>query len=417
MFWPFVYIRYVCLGLTGDVRQVQDDFMACSPFPDMESPTNGQSSSFPQEEFLESFLDAGNPPTKLQTTCPQDIGDQESDSVPTMFNGQTFEFLKQQLIKESRNTFEMPPSQLPRYSISLAHSQQSSMQVGERTQWPINRKLFQACFPFHIIFDKDLVIRYMGVSFMRIFPKAIVTGARLSDYFILNRPTISLTHANICLAVHNIFILSADISTSKSMSKNSIQFRGQMILTSSREGADILFVGSPRINSVEELESQGFYLSDIPVYDVTRDLILLNQHFHVERNIAAELQETKCALEVQKSNVEREKYRADMLLHSMLPPSVANELKTGNRSTAMDYDSITILFSDIKGFTNICNSCDPFQVVDMLNSLYSLFDDKSEFHNVYKVIIILECVVVTCQSSVDGDTVLCACSCVGGNYW
>ena len=406
------------LPLLEDTQeQVQDDLLAGCPFPDMQSPTDGQASSFPQGQFLGSLLDAGSFPSQLKTTCSQDIGDQGSESVPAMFNGQTLEFLKQQLNRLSGNTFDMPPSLLPRYSMSLMHSRRGSIQVGEGTQWPINRNLFQTCFPFHIIFDKDLVIRYMGVSFMRIFPKAIVTGARLSDYFILNRPTISLTHANICSAVHNIFILSADISNSKSTSKNAIQFRGQMIPTSSREGADILFVGSPRINSVEELEYQGLYLSDIPVHDVTRDLILLNQHFHVERNIAAELQETKCALEVQKSNVEREKHRADMLLHSMLPPSVANELKMSNQSTAMDYDSITILFSDIKGFTNICNSCDPFQVVGMLNSLYSLFDDKSELHNVYKVIIILECIVVTCQSSVDGDTVLCACSCVGGNYW
>ena len=221
---------------------------------------------------------------------------------------------------------------------------------------------------------------------MRLFPRAVATAALLSDYFVLNRPAISLTHTNICSAIHNVFIMSANkASSNNAASKEMVQFRGQMIPTSSKEGSDILFVGSPRVNTIEDLEQQGLYLSDIPVHDVTRDLILLNQHFHVERNTAAELQQMKRNLEVEKSKVEHEKNRADMLLHSMLPPSIASELKNGAHSTAMDYESVTILFSDIKGFTTICNSCSPFQVVGMLNSLYSLFDDKSEFHNVYKV--------------------------------
>lgn len=280
-------------------------------------------------------------------------------------------------------SMQMPNSLLPHFSMSRFHSCRSSIHAPEI--WPINRHIFQTCFPFHIIFDKDLVIRYMGISFKRIFPKAVETGALLSDYFVLNRPSISLTHTNICTAIHNVFIMSTSRSSGNKISEDLVQFRGQMVPTSSKVGADILFVGSPRVNTIEDLEQQGLYLSDIPVHDVTRDLILLNQHFHVERNTAALLQATKRDLEVEKAKVEHEKRRADRLLHSMLPPSIANELKTGVQSTAMDYESVTILFSDIKGFTTICNSCTPFQVVDMLNSLYSLFDDKSEYHKVYKV--------------------------------
>ncbi len=305
---------------------------------------------------------------------PDDSGDSRTKLTPD-----TKKQIKEALSKSTSNLAKGTSAKL---TSSRAGSHQGSTSALNENVWPVNPALFQSCFPFHIIFDKDLVIKYMGISFMRIFPKAISSKAKLSEYFVLDRPAISLTYNNITLAIHNIFIISAKKSSEE---KEVVPFRGQMVPTSNKPDADILFIGSPRVNSIEDLEHQGLYLSDIPVHDVTRDLILLNQHFHVERNTAAELQEMKRDLEMQKANVEKEKLRADTLLHTMLPPLIANELKSGAQVTAMEFPSITILFSDIKGFTTICNSCTPFQVVDMLNSLYTLFDANVELHNVYKV--------------------------------
>ena len=39
----------------------------------------------------------------------------------------------------------------------------------------------------------------------------------------------------------------------------------------------IIFIGSPRLESLNEMQERNMYLSDIPLYDVTRELILLNQ--------------------------------------------------------------------------------------------------------------------------------------------
>ena len=142
--------------------------------------------------------------------------------------------------------------------------------------------------------------------------------------------------------------------------KDALQFRGQMIPTSSKDAnCQILFLVSPRISTIEELKHIGLYLSDIPIHDVTRDLLLLNRHFRVEMNIATELEKTKKELQKQKSAVEKEKKRVDDLLHAMLPRSVADELISGKEDQATDYSMVTILFSDIKGFTTICNQCQP----------------------------------------------------------
>lgn len=276
----------------------------------------------------------------------------------------------------------LPRPLLPSLPSSQAVSRRGSYFVTELDNWPVTPHLFQNCFPFHVIFDKDLVIRHMGVSLSRLFPRAIANEAKLGNFFELSRPSVPLTYQNIRSSIHNIFILQTKKSTTTHKhnipDRKALQFRGQMVPTSSWDGAPILFLSSPRISSIEELEQQGLYLSDIPIHDVTRELILINKHFQVERSIARELEETK-------HDLIEEKARADRLLHAMLPQSIAAELKSGVDVSATEHPAVTILFSDIKGFTLICKDCQPMEVVGMLNQLYTLFDSLIEKHKVYKV--------------------------------
>ncbi|MGH0153800.1 UNVERIFIED_CONTAM: hypothetical protein FKN15_025092 [Acipenser sinensis] len=48
------------------------------------------------------------------------------------------------------------------------------------------------------------------------------------------------------------------------------------------------------------------------------------------------------------------------------------------------FPDVTILFSDVVKFNEICIHITPMQVVDMLNEIYIVFDTLSEKHNVYK---------------------------------
>ena len=52
------------------------------------------------------------------------------------------------------------------------------------------------------------------------------------------------------------------------------------------------------------------------------------------------------------------------------------------------FDSVSILFSDVVTFTEICSRISPMEVVSMLNAMYSLFDTLTERNRVYKVFFI-----------------------------
>ncbi len=93
----------------------------------------------------------------------------------------------------------------------------------------------------------------------------------------------------------------------------------------------------------------------------------------------------KATLEKTHQALEEEKRRTVDLLYSIFPGDVAQRLWQGLPVQAKKFDDVTMLFSDIVGFTAVCAQCTPMQVISMLNELYTRFDYQCGILDVYKV--------------------------------
>ena len=323
-----------------------------------------------------------NTPVKICTVA-------EFNDIPTLG------FVYHAVLEISYVDVEKSPGQrLPPITIDELCPEQSDPTFIENLLPPC---LFDKLFPFHVVFDQALVIKQCGAALRKVVPLlSSKKRYKFTDLFILVRPPVGLSFNLFVEHPDCVYVVqskpgvvarppcSVDFdSHEKSEHTCTLYLNGQMILV--KEHGFILYLCSPRATSVAGLAASGLYLSDIALHDAARDCIFKSGLNSAEQNVFQELEAKTYELEVAQKELQEEKSKTDGLIHSILPETVAKQLRNGEKVDAEKFSVVTILFSDIKGFTNICASCEPIQVVELLNDMYTLFDSQLAKNNVYKV--------------------------------
>lgn len=91
-----------------------------------------------------------------------------------------------------------------------------------------------------------------------------------------------------------------------------------------------------------------------------------------------------------------EQGKTDRLLLNILPKAIAERLKQSRDRIADKYDSVTILFADLVGFTTISADMPADDLVEMLSRVFSSFDELAEKHGAEKIKTIGDAYMVVC---------------------
>ncbi|HTD57208.1 MAG TPA: adenylate/guanylate cyclase domain-containing protein [Silvibacterium sp.] len=94
--------------------------------------------------------------------------------------------------------------------------------------------------------------------------------------------------------------------------------------------------------------------------------------------------------------IEQKNRENERLLLNILPPEIATRLKEGEQEIADSFADVTVLFGDLVGFTALSSHTSATEIVDMLNGLFSLFDEAAHELGIEKIKTIGDCYMAVC---------------------
>ncbi len=85
------------------------------------------------------------------------------------------------------------------------------------------------------------------------------------------------------------------------------------------------------------------------------------------------------------ASVMREKEKSDKLVNDLFPKGTIEEFKKSGRTKTRKFEMVTVLFSDIQGFTRIAEEMNPEVLIDELDKFFFRFDSVVEKYNIEKI--------------------------------
>ena len=153
-------------------------------------------------------------------------------------------------------------------------------------------------FPFHLLVDRELTILTCGSVLARLLGEPPLHGSPLASHFRLHRPELALTPESLPELRDQLLILEAH--------QIPLQLKGQ--ICSLEQSGLLLFVGTPWLTDLADLQKLGLKVKDFALQDSAVDFLFLLQ----ARNVAlAESQQLNTVLTEQRAELREAKQAAE----------------------------------------------------------------------------------------------------------
>ena len=100
--------------------------------------------------------------------------------------------------------------------------------------------------------------------------------------------------------------------------------------------------------------------------------IVLLRHFLTQKDAAMEM-------------LHQEQEKSERLLLNVLPKEIVPILKGNDTTVADQFESVSVLFADVVGFTSLSARLPPREMVDLLNEVFSFFDTLADKYGLEKI--------------------------------
>lgn len=131
--------------------------------------------------------------------------------------------------------------------------------------------------------------------------------------------------------------------------------------------------------------SQGVSMKTIGFFFALNFASMSSIIYFLVRYFVIETDKIKAQLDLQHRLLAEEQKKSERVLLNVLPGSIAQRLKDHQGLIADGHADVTVMFADLVNFTQLTESLSPEQMVSLLNTIFSGFDELSEKYGVEKI--------------------------------
>ncbi|OIQ96488.1 adenylate cyclase [mine drainage metagenome] len=129
----------------------------------------------------------------------------------------------------------------------------------------------------------------------------------------------------------------------------------------------------------------GIPLNTIGIFFALNFAAMSSILYFLVRYFVIETEKIKTQLDQQHALLAEEQKKSERVLFNVLPSNIAERLKNNQGLIADGYADVTVMFADLVNFTQLTEQMSPEQMVGLLNTVFSGFDDLSEKYGLEKI--------------------------------